>query len=110
MSDAQGQTDEPYYFSGWSTPAVDDSAWCASDFLLSAGMVLLHPWTNKLVVIHDPKTKSWSLPRGPRHVGDSLQSTALRVAYEEVGVSHICILTHTDTIADTIDSKLYASL
>jgi hypothetical protein len=68
----------------FSSPAVPNSAWCASNFMLGAGMVILQPSTHKVVVLYDEKFKYWFLPRGRKDVGESLETTALREAYEEV--------------------------
>lgn len=71
-------------FSNNSTPAVPPSLWFASDFLLGAGMVIIQPETEKIVVIYDTKLKVWFLPKGRKDVGESLEQTAIREAYEEV--------------------------
>jgi len=75
----------PLSFSKNSTPAVPPSLWFASDFLLGAGMVIIQPETEKIVVIYDTKSKFWFLPKGRKDVGESLEQTALREAYEESG-------------------------
>ncbi|KIM81965.1 hypothetical protein PILCRDRAFT_820843 [Piloderma croceum F 1598] len=72
-------------FSKNSTSAVPPSLWFASDFLLGAGMVIIQPETEKIVVIHDTKSNIWFLPKGRKDVGESLEQTALREAYEESG-------------------------
>ena len=74
----------PQIFSENSTPAVLPSLWFASDFLLGAGMVIIQPETEKIVVIYDTQTKTWFLPKGRKDIGESLEQTALREAYEEV--------------------------
>jgi 8-oxo-dGTP pyrophosphatase MutT (NUDIX family) len=73
-------------FSKDSTSEVPPSLWFASDFLLGAGMVIIQPETEKIVVIYDTKRKIWFLPKGRKDVGESLEQTALREAYEEVSV------------------------
>ena len=70
--------------SSFATPAVPDSAWCSANFMLGAGMVILQPSTQKVVVVHHQRLKYWFLPRGRKDVGESLESAALREAYEEV--------------------------
>jgi len=74
----------PIPLSAFSSPAVPNSAWCASNFMVGAGMVILQPSTGKVVVLYDEKNKFWFLPRGRKDVGESLEATALREAYEEV--------------------------
>jgi hypothetical protein len=75
---------EALRFSKNSTAAVPPSLWFASDFMLGAGMVIIQPDTEKIVVIYDTKRKSWFLPKGRKDIGESLEQTALREAYEEV--------------------------
>jgi len=70
--------------SQWSTPAIPDSAFCAADFLLSAGIVIIQEKTDKIVVVYDHRLDNWFLPRGRKDVGESLEATALREGYEEV--------------------------
>jgi 8-oxo-dGTP pyrophosphatase MutT (NUDIX family) len=73
-------------FSKDSTSAVLPCLWFASDFLLGAGMVIIQPETEKIVVIYDTKRNIWFLPKGRKDVGESLEQTALRETYEEVSV------------------------
>ena len=47
-------------------------------------MVIIQPETEKIVVVYDTKRKVWFLPKGRKDVGESLEQTALREAYEEV--------------------------
>lgn len=47
-------------------------------------MVIIQPETEKIVMIKDTKLKIWFLPKGRKDVGESLEQTALREAYEEV--------------------------
>ncbi|KZP33244.1 hypothetical protein FIBSPDRAFT_847859 [Athelia psychrophila] len=68
-----------------STPAVPDSGWFASDFLLGAGMVIIQPETRKIVVIFNRKTQRWFLPKGRKDEGESIEQAALREAHEESG-------------------------
>lgn len=75
---------EPPTLSPNSTPAVPNSAWSSQDFLLGAGMVVFQPSTRKIVVLHEKEKHYWFLPRGRKDVGESLEQTALREAYEEV--------------------------
>jgi 8-oxo-dGTP pyrophosphatase MutT (NUDIX family) len=52
--------------------------------MLGAGMVVLQPETRRMVVVHDPRSGRWFLPKGRKDVGESLEQAALREAYEEV--------------------------
>lgn len=54
--------------------------------MLGAGMVLIQDKTNKIVVIYEKQKKYWFFPRGRKDIGESLEQTALREAYEEVCV------------------------
>jgi 8-oxo-dGTP pyrophosphatase MutT (NUDIX family) len=56
--------------------------------MLGAGMVIIQPSTEKFVIIHD--NGHWFLPRGRKDLGESLEKTALREAYEEVCVPCFC--------------------
>ncbi|KAG5731119.1 hypothetical protein E4T56_gene15567 [Termitomyces sp. T112] len=68
-----------------SSAQVPDSGWSSQNFMLGAGMVIIQPSTHKIVVIYDTARKYWFLPRGRKDVGESLETTALREAYEESG-------------------------
>ncbi|KAF8900424.1 hypothetical protein CPB84DRAFT_1815380 [Gymnopilus junonius] len=72
-------------FSEYSTPGVENSAWSSHDFMLGAGMVLIQRNTHKIVMVYETKEKYWFFPRGRKDVGESLEQTALREAYEESG-------------------------
>ena len=59
--------------------------------MLGAGMVIIQPSTKKVVVLSEKAEASdgrvfhyWFLPKGRKDVGESLEQTALREAYEEV--------------------------
>ncbi|PIL25853.1 hypothetical protein GSI_11606 [Ganoderma sinense ZZ0214-1] len=104
----------------FSTPIVEDSAWFAPDFMLGAGMVIIQPSTKKIVVLSDKEVyrgkeyRYWFLPKGRKDVGESLEQTALREAYEESGlrVSFLpIVLAHNapgppNTLADLDRSRL----
>ncbi|KAI0369306.1 hypothetical protein BV20DRAFT_946440 [Pilatotrama ljubarskyi] len=86
------QTPQPRRFSQYSDPAVPDSVWFSSDFMLGAGMVVLQPSTGKVVVLgekfKDDRGRDrahYFLPKGRKDVGESLEQAALREAYEESG-------------------------
>ncbi|TFK48202.1 hypothetical protein OE88DRAFT_1647196 [Heliocybe sulcata] len=72
-------------FSHSSSPAVPDSLWYASDFVIGAGMVIIQPSTRKIVVVYDGSSERWFLPKGRKDVGESIEEAALREAYEESG-------------------------
>ncbi|KAH9943872.1 hypothetical protein B0H21DRAFT_471675 [Amylocystis lapponica] len=82
---SQPEHPAPSQFSEDSSPAVPNSAWYASDFLVGAGMVILQPSTGCIVLLRDLATHCWFLPKGRKDVGESLEQTALREAYEESG-------------------------
>ncbi|KDR78272.1 hypothetical protein GALMADRAFT_119291 [Galerina marginata CBS 339.88] len=75
----------PPRLSRHSTPGVENSAWASRDFMLGAGMIIIQRNTHKVVVIYDSLHKYWFFPRGRKDVGESLEQTALREAYEESG-------------------------
>ena len=60
--------------------------------MLGAGMVVIQPSTGKVVLLserHESRRGGqpyhrWFLPKGRKDVGESLEQTALREAYEEV--------------------------
>lgn len=56
----------------------------------SANLIHMKPDTDKVLVLYDTKQKYWFLPKGRKDVGESLEETALREAYEEVrAIIHI---------------------
>ena len=60
--------------------------------MLGAGMVIIQPSTGKVVVLREQYQEDehgeifdrWFFPKGRKDVGESLEQTALREAYEEV--------------------------
>jgi hypothetical protein len=74
----------PQNLSEYSTPAVPDSAWCSENFLLGAGMVIFQRSTHKVVILYETQAKYWFFPKGRKDIGESLETTAIREAYEEV--------------------------
>ncbi|KAJ6578791.1 NUDIX hydrolase domain-like protein [Mycena vulgaris] len=76
---------EPPRMSILSSAQVPDSSWADENFLLGAGMVVFQPATLKVVVVYEREKKYWFLPKGRKDVGESLEQTALREAYEESG-------------------------
>ncbi|KAL1708842.1 hypothetical protein EV121DRAFT_165889, partial [Schizophyllum commune] len=53
------------------------------DMMLGAGMVIIQPETRKIVCVYERAKNYWFLPKGRKDVGQSLEETALREAYEE---------------------------
>src|ERR1700761_202696 len=90
----------PRHLSKCSTDTVPDSLWFAGDLQLGAGVVIIQPSTDLMVLLSeertwinpDPKNKdkkevkwtSWFLPKGRKDVGESLEETAVREGFEEV--------------------------
>jgi hypothetical protein len=72
--------------SKYSTAPVPSSFWCPSDFLLSAGMVIIQPSTHHVLLVHDTKEKKWLFPTRSKFRGEELKLTALRGASEEVRI------------------------
>ncbi len=81
--------------SQWSSPAVPDSRWCSSNFMLGVGMVLIQRSTRNIVVVNEPsRINNWFFPRGRKDLGETFEAAALREAYEEVnhfGSPHIIL-------------------
>lgn len=72
--------------SQWSSPTIPNSGWCSSNFMLGTGMVIFQRSTRKVVVVNEPsRINNWFFPRGRKDQGETLEVTALREAYEEVG-------------------------
>ncbi|KAF5375430.1 hypothetical protein D9615_007919 [Tricholomella constricta] len=71
--------------SEFSSPPVPNSGWASENFMFGAGMVIIQPSSHKIVVIYDTRDKYWFLPRGRKDMGESLEATAIREAYEESG-------------------------
>ncbi|KAJ7153450.1 hypothetical protein C8R43DRAFT_1001986 [Mycena crocata] len=92
----------------WSSPAVPNSSWSSENFLLGAGMVVFQPATLKVVVIWERQKKYWFLPKGRKDVGESLEETALREAYEESGYRVEPFPLYTNTCAPGPPTNLAA--
>ena len=60
--------------------------------MLGAGMVILQPSTEKVVIVYDERDDSWFLPKGRKDIGESLSAAALREAYEEVSPQLLLII------------------
>ncbi len=75
-----------------SSGAIQDSVWYTADFMVGAGMVIIQPSSGKVVLLYEivkdqhgrHMYSHWFLPKGRKDVGESLEQTALREAYEEV--------------------------
>ncbi|KAJ7161055.1 NUDIX hydrolase domain-like protein [Mycena filopes] len=89
----------PPPMSQYSTPQVPNSMWADVNFLLGAGMVVIQPATNKIVLVYETKKKYWFLPKGRKDVGESLEQAALREAYEESGYRVEFLPLHTQSQA-----------
>ncbi|KAH9943911.1 hypothetical protein B0H21DRAFT_747560 [Amylocystis lapponica] len=96
---AHRQHPTPSRFSKDSSPAIPDSSWFASDFMVGAGMVILQPSTGCVVLLRNIATRHWFLPKGRKDVGESLEQTALREAYEESGFKAQFLPLYTPTNA-----------
>ena len=81
------QQQEIYQLSDKSTPAIPDSFFHATEFILGAGIVVIQPSTGKIVVVENWEG-GWFLPKGRKDKGESLDKTALREGYEEVRASN----------------------
>ena len=77
------QQQEVYQLSDKSTPAIPDSFFHVTEFILGAGIVAIQPSTGKIVVVDNGEGR-WFLPKGRKDKGESLDKTALREGYEEV--------------------------
>ncbi|CAL1694445.1 unnamed protein product [Somion occarium] len=75
----------PIHFSQHSSPSIPNSHFYCNDFLLGAGMVLIQPSTDKVVLVYESLREHWFLPKGRKDVGETLEHAALREAYEETG-------------------------
>ena len=80
------QKSEVYPLSDKSTPAIPDSFFHATEFVLGAGVVTIQQSTGKVVVVENGEGR-WFLPKGRKDEGESLEKTALREGYEEVRLS-----------------------
>jgi 8-oxo-dGTP pyrophosphatase MutT (NUDIX family) len=78
--------------------------------MLGAGMVIIQPATQKIVVLYDTQHKYWFLPKGRKDVGESLEQAALREAYEESGFRAEFMPLHTRTRAPSSPSANPVSL
>ena len=56
----------------------------SENFMLGAGAVIIQPSSGKVVIVQDGD--HWFLPKGRKDLGESIEETALREAYEEVCV------------------------
>lgn len=74
-----------------SSNVLPQSFFYSSEFMLGAGMVILQPATEKIVVVWEEKKNYWFLPKGRKDVGESLEQAAVREAYEEVYFSLILL-------------------
>ncbi|KAF7373628.1 Nudix hydrolase domain-containing protein [Mycena sanguinolenta] len=96
--------------SDFSSPQVPDSGWTGQNFLLGAGMVVIQPATTKVVVLYESEKKYWFLPKGRKDVGESLEQTALREAYEESGYQVEFLPLYNETRAPGPPDDRYAAV
>ncbi|TCD71179.1 hypothetical protein EIP91_012128 [Steccherinum ochraceum] len=71
-----------------SSPAIPDSGYFASNFMLGVGVLIIQPATGKVVVVRDVREDGsvyWFFPKGRKDVGEDFREAALREAYEESG-------------------------
>jgi 8-oxo-dGTP pyrophosphatase MutT (NUDIX family) len=54
-------------------------------FYLAAGTVTVDPAERKVLILHDPATDTYQLPRGRKDWGEGLPATAVRETLEETG-------------------------
>ncbi|KAH9477119.1 Diadenosine hexaphosphate hydrolase [Psilocybe cubensis] len=71
--------------SKWSTPAIPENAWCSTDFMTGAGMVVIQQNTEKIIVLYSTMMDYWFFPRGRKDIGECIEQAALREAHEESG-------------------------
>ncbi|MCJ1258540.1 hypothetical protein MMC24_006373 [Lignoscripta atroalba] len=60
----------------------------ASDFIISAGCLVLKPSvdnTYDIILIHQRSSGEIFFPKGRKNIGESIEAAALREAYEETG-------------------------
>jgi hypothetical protein len=86
---------KPLSFSAFSGPSVPNGHFCSSDFIQGAGMIVMQPSTQKIVLVYDTLLNVWFLPQGRKSVGESLEHTALKEACKEVCVAPICSVSFT---------------
>ncbi|KAF7307860.1 Nudix hydrolase domain-containing protein [Mycena kentingensis (nom. inval.)] len=70
--------------SRWSDAPIPTCNFADQNMLLGAGMVIFQEETDKIVVCYEQKKHYWFFPKGRKDIGESLEQTALREAYEEV--------------------------
>ncbi|KAF7288134.1 Nudix hydrolase domain-containing protein [Mycena chlorophos] len=85
--------------SQYSTAAIPDSVFADQNFLLGAGMVVIQESTHRIVMCYERERKYWFLPKGRKDIGQTLEETALREAYEESGYRVEPRLLYTNTLA-----------
>ncbi|KAF4570962.1 hypothetical protein EYR36_001770 [Pleurotus pulmonarius] len=73
-----------YKFSSFSGRSTSQGSWCAQDFMLGVGMVIIQPETEKVVLCYDSRRKHYFFPKGRKDAGEAMETAVLREAYEEV--------------------------
>lgn len=71
------------HMGNYSSPAIPDGMYFASNFMTGVGLLIIQPSTGKVVVVNEPN-EGWFFPKGRKDVGESLMVAALREGYEEV--------------------------
>ena len=112
--------DGPTKFSTMSSHAVPDSLFFAEDFMLGSGIVIIQPSTGKIVLLRDTELDAqgrtyyrWFLPKGRKDIGETLEQTALREAYEEVrqqALPRVCYPVSCSSLCDVHGLHLHACL
>ncbi|KAJ8692180.1 hypothetical protein PTI98_009516 [Pleurotus ostreatus] len=74
-----------YKFSPFSGRSMSQGLWCAQDFMLGVGMVIIQPETEKVVLCYDSRRKHYFFPKGRKDAGEAMETAVLREAYEESG-------------------------
>jgi hypothetical protein len=64
------------------TPAIPDSFFHGTEFILGAGIVAIQPSAGKIVVVWNGEGR-WFLPKGKKDKPESLDKTASREGFEE---------------------------
>lgn len=66
-------------------PVGESFCWFSHKFVLSAGAVLVKMSTKQICLVHLRKRNEWTLPKGRKNEGETLQQAALRETFEESG-------------------------
>ncbi|KIY52973.1 hypothetical protein FISHEDRAFT_34214 [Fistulina hepatica ATCC 64428] len=63
-----------------------DGFLCSENLMIGAGMVIFQVPSDplKVVLVYEKRRKYWFLPKGRKDVGEAVEQTAVREAFEEV--------------------------